>query len=50
MSVWQAVSTKRMVRRFADRALEPDHLVRILNAGRRSGSSKVTCSATCSDG
>src|SRR5438876_10657455 len=40
MSVWQAVSTKRMVRRFADRALEPDHLVRILNAGRRSGSSK----------
>ena len=40
MSVWQAVSTKRMVREFADRAIEPEHLVRILNAGRRSASSK----------
>jgi nitroreductase len=40
MSVWQAVSTKRMVREFADRPLEPEHLVRILNAGRRSASSK----------
>ena len=40
MSVWQAVSTKRMVREFADRPLEPEHLVRILNAGRRAGSSK----------
>ena len=40
MSVWEAVSTKRMVREFADRPLEPEHLVRILNAGRRAGSSK----------
>jgi nitroreductase len=40
MSVWQAVSTKRVVRRFADRPLEPAHLVRILNAGRRATSSK----------
>ncbi len=40
ISVWQAVSTKRMVREFADRPLEPDHLIRILNAGRRAGSSK----------
>ena len=40
MSVWEAVSTKRMVREFADRPLDPDHLVRILNAGRRAGSSK----------
>jgi nitroreductase len=40
MSVWQTVSSKRMVREFADRPLEPDHLVRILNAGRRAGSSK----------
>lgn len=40
MSVWQAISTKRMVREFADRPLEPDHLVRILNAGRRAASSK----------
>lgn len=39
-SVWQAVQGKRMVREFADRPLEPDHLVRILNAGRRSASSK----------
>lgn len=40
MSVWQAVSTKRVVRRFANGPLEPDHLVRILNAGRRAASSK----------
>ena len=40
MSVWEAVSTKRVVRQFADRPLEADHLVRILNAGRRAASSK----------
>ena len=40
MSVWQAIDTKRMVREFADRPLEPGHLVRILNAGRRAASSK----------
>ena len=40
LSVWEAVSTKRAVRSFADRPLEPDHLDRILRAGRRSGSSK----------
>jgi nitroreductase len=40
MSAWQAVDTKRMVRKFSSRPLEPDHLVRILNAGRRSASSK----------
>jgi len=40
MSVWEAVDHKRVVRRFADRPLEPDHLVRILNAGRRAASSK----------
>jgi nitroreductase len=40
MSVWQAVSAKRMVREFADRPVEPEHLVRILNAGRRAASSK----------
>jgi nitroreductase len=40
MSAWQAVATKRMVREFADRALDPDDLIRILNAGRRAGSSK----------
>ena len=40
MSVWQAVMTKRAVRTFADLPLEPEHLDRILRAGRRSGSSK----------
>jgi len=40
MSVWEAVAHKRVVRRFDDRPLEPDHLVRILNAGRRAASSK----------
>lgn len=40
MDVWQAVSTKRMVRRFEDRPLEPGHLERILDAGRHAGSSK----------
>ena len=40
MSTWQAIETKRVVRRFGDRPLEPDHLVRILNAGRRAASSK----------
>ena len=39
-SVWQAISTKRVVREFGDRPLEADHLIRILNAGRRAASSK----------
>ena len=38
--VWAAIRAKRMIRRFADRPLEPAHLDRILNAGRRAGSSK----------
>jgi len=38
--VWPAIAGRRAIRRFADRALEPDHLERILQAGRRSGSSK----------
>jgi nitroreductase len=40
MSVWRAISTKRAIREFADLPLEPEHLDRILRAGRRSGSSK----------
>ena len=40
MDVWDAVRTKRMIRRFADRPLEPGHLARILDAGRHAGSSK----------
>jgi nitroreductase len=38
--VWHAIATKRAVRRFADRPIEPAHLDRILRAGRHSGSSK----------
>jgi nitroreductase len=38
--VWTAIDTKRAIRRFDGRALDEAHLARILNAGRRSGSSK----------
>ncbi|MEP6639399.1 MAG: nitroreductase family protein [Chloroflexota bacterium] len=38
--VWTAIATIRVNRRFTDRPLEPDHLDRILRAGRRAGSSK----------
>jgi nitroreductase len=40
VSVWEAVSHKRVIRRFSDRPIAPDELVRILNAGRRAASSK----------
>ena len=40
MDTWQAINSTRAVRKFADRPLESAHLERILNAGRRSGSSK----------
>jgi nitroreductase len=40
MSTWEAIASKRVVRDFADRPLDPDHLIRILNAGRRAASSK----------
>jgi nitroreductase len=40
MSTWEAIETKRVVRQFSERPLEADHLVRILNAGRRAASSK----------
>ena len=40
MDVSEAVATRRVVRRFADRPLEEDHLRAILDAGRRAGSSK----------
>jgi nitroreductase len=39
-SVWEAVSSRRVVRRFADRPLDEAHLGRILQAGRRANSSK----------
>jgi nitroreductase len=40
MSVWDAVDSKRVIRQFSDRPIEPEDLVRILNAGRRAASSK----------
>ena len=39
-AVWATISTKRAVRKFAPVPLQPEHLDRILRAGRRSGSSK----------
>jgi nitroreductase len=40
MNVWDAVNTKRAIRRFAERPLEPDRLERIVRAGTRAHSSK----------
>jgi nitroreductase len=42
MDTWQAIDTIRTIRKFEARPLQPDHLDRILNAGRRAGSSKNT--------
>ena len=38
--VWAAIASKRAVRRFAERPLEPHQVERILRAGRHAGSSK----------
>lgn len=38
--VWAAIRAKRMVRRFTNQRLAPDHLERIVDAGRHAGSSK----------
>ena len=40
METWQAVNSVRVVRQFADQPLAAEHVDRILNAGRRAGSSK----------
>ena len=40
--VWSAIRSKRMVRRFRERPLAPEHLTQILDAGRHAGSSKNT--------
>jgi nitroreductase len=40
METWHAINSARVVREFADRPLAGEHLDRILNAGRRAGSSK----------
>lgn len=39
-AVWDAIRSRRAIRRFADRPLEAEHLDRILRAGRRANSSK----------
>jgi nitroreductase len=40
MHVEEAIATRRVIRRFHDRPLDEEHLRAILDAGRRSGSSK----------
>jgi nitroreductase len=40
VDVWTAIRTKRAIRWFSDRPIEPDKLARVLDAGRRAGSSK----------
>jgi nitroreductase len=40
VEVLDAIRSRRVVRKFSDRPLEPDHLRAILDAGRRAGSSK----------
>lgn len=40
MTAWDAIRRKRAVREFADRPLDPGHVERILDAGRRAHSSK----------
>ena len=40
METWKAINSVRVVRQFAERPLAADQLERILNAGRRAGSSK----------
>jgi len=42
MDTWQAIDTTRAIRKFTDKPLASEHLDRILNAGRRAGSSKNT--------
>jgi nitroreductase len=40
METWTAINGVRVIRQFQDRPLEKAHLDRILNAGRRTASSK----------
>ncbi len=40
METWQAINTLRVVRKFSDEPIDDADLERILNAGRRTGSSK----------
>ena len=41
MDTWQAINSVRVVRRFTDEPVAPEHLDRILNAGRRAGSRRT---------
>jgi len=40
METWDAITSRRNVRRFADRSIPADHLDRVLEAGRRAPSSQ----------
>ena len=40
MDTWHAINSVRVVRKFAETPVDQAHLERILNAGRRTGSSK----------
>lgn len=40
MDAWTAIRTKRAIRDFDERPVEPGHLERILDAGRHAGSAK----------
>jgi nitroreductase len=40
VDTWHAINTVRVVRKFSDEPITDEHLDRILNAGRRTGSSK----------
>jgi nitroreductase len=40
METWKAINTIRVVRKFSDEPIADEDLERILNAGRRTGSSK----------
>jgi nitroreductase len=40
MDTWRAINTVRVVREFSDEPISEANLARILNAGRRAGSSK----------
>lgn len=42
MDTWKAIDSIRVVRDFSDEPISEDDLARILNAGRRAGSSKNT--------
>jgi nitroreductase len=40
MNTWEAINSVRVIRDFAERPLSAEHEARILNAARRTGSSK----------